>query len=306
MSRGPEFEPPSDASVSPEQPSSEPGERPNFEPPDYSPRRGSQSAEEAGPAQAAWEPERLLPAEAGTASEATPDQEPMPRVDAPEQLVDDGLRWSTDPDSAVGGAAASAPEPEPSPQQEGTPRLVRTLRLVGAILAVLAVAGVWFAGGFATQVAIRWVEPGTEMDAHDLVYTLDHATARLDASGWTVQVYGTVSNPNLESLAPEIGTYGSLALRFRKGTDVANLQSFELGDGYSRRYISPGDQVGLIGTFSLPAELTPGDTVEVTVIPREFTNTSILELTDQAVWNTDSHAEILATRLPLAVLEPGA
>lgn len=326
----------------PEAQAASPAGMPDFEAPaEYLPRRGQPANEPAAAGVEDWRPERLAPddpesppsngpapTQAWSAS-ASADPAPAPVSELPPGLLaaepDPGnaspppvgvpawLRTpattSPLPQPDSGGSrpadvAGAAEGPASEPEELGTPRWVSRLRIVVAALAVVLALTVWLTGGFETEYEFRWVDAGSEMNANDLIYTLDHATAQRGASAWKVLVYGTVANPNQESLAPAIGTYGSLALQVPQSRLAAVPGSYDLGA--PRQLVAPGDRVSMIASFSAPAEFVPGDTVQVAVIKREHTNNSILALNNKAVWNTDSHAEILATRLPVEVLPPGA
>lgn len=183
-----------------------------------------------------------------------------------------------------------------------------------ALVVVTAVAVV-VAGGFDRRTAPTLPVPaGTELDAGNLVFRLDSATAQLrtEAIGdpWQVVVSGSIRNPHQESLAPLSGDYGNVV-----GIDRASDQ-FVVDPRYGlgavdpaapwlnrREVVPPVDRwLDLQVTFSFADGFEPGDTFEVGLVPMEFTANTILGLSDEPAWNPDSFARPWTVTVPLTRL----
>lgn len=201
-------------------------------------------------------------------------------------------------------ATPSGPETDTEPAlQPSTPLWVRRLAIALAIVVVIAVGVAAALGGFEQRDDHIRVAPGNEIDARNLVFTLDHATAEPTASGgWTVVVFGQVRNPHSEPIAPIVGDRGNLAVRPAARTHTASVSSFSLGGTWRRTYV-PADNrpMAFEATFTLPpTEL--GDTMDCAVFAMEYTDTTILGLGSGPYWNIDSYARVQYATLPLTVL----
>ncbi|MGC3993371.1 MAG: hypothetical protein QM779_04465 [Propionicimonas sp.] len=177
------------------------------------------------------------------------------------------------------------------------------LVVLAAVIAVVAL--VWALGGFAERSDYASAQPGQEIDAGNLVFVLDDATAQQDETGeWTVIVHGTVRNPHDETLAPVQGDAGNLAVVPARGERSAVLSSVDLGGTWRRSVVPPGGlPVDLAAGFSFPAGTTFRDTVVAGVFPFEYTDNSVLGVSGgQKTWNPDSQARGTTVTLPLTIL----
>ena len=202
------------------------------------------------------------------------------------------------------------PAAAPAGPDHGARRWARRyLLLAGAAVVVLALT-VGLLGGFGTRTDYVVLAPGDEVDAGNLVFTLDSATARPDtdytgAGIWTIEVSGTVRNPHDTSLAPITGDRGNLAVRTGPGGTVASLESVTLGDATSRTQVPPGNHaLAMVASFVLPGDFEPGPDLQCGVFVQEYTANTILDLDDTKYWNVDSFARPRMVTVPLTVLPP--
>lgn len=187
-----------------------------------------------------------------------------------------------------------------------------------AILAAAVVVGlIAVLGGLQRrEVVAVGVPPGTEIDARNLVFRLDSATVQYltETTGdpWKVVVSGSVRNPQDETLAPITGRYGNL-VAVQEGADPGATGDFyaRLGPDNpelyttARRLVPPtGQWMTLTATYRF-AEFPDTGTIEVRVVPMEFTANTILGLNDTPVWNVDSGALPSSVSLPLTRLPDG-
>lgn len=191
----------------------------------------------------------------------------------------------------------------------GTP-LPRRLARLWPVLALVVAAGILVAtGAFERRTdLVLSVAPGVEVDCRNLVFVFRGATAQrvTDFAGnqtWEVVTSGTVRNPNDEALAPLTGDYGNFALRDPRSRLVVNPEYVTVGDSLARLYVPPGDTTMAVGvTFELPDTFEPGDTIDLGLVPMEYTDNAILGLGGDPVWNVDSNAPASVVALPLTRL----
>ncbi|MFT4109482.1 hypothetical protein [Propionicimonas sp.] len=187
----------------------------------------------------------------------------------------------------------------------GRPRRVPRTLVVALVVVLLAGLAGWALGGFDERRDYASAQPGEEIDAGNLVFVLDDATAQQDSTGtWTLILHGTVSNPHDESLAPVQGGAGNLAVVPARGQQSAVLSSVELGGTWRRTVVPPGGTpVELAAGFTLPARTRFADTVVAGVFPFEYTDNSVLGVSGgQKTWNPDSTARGRIVTLPLTIL----
>ncbi|HEY3337855.1 MAG TPA: hypothetical protein VGK18_05095 [Propionicimonas sp.] len=189
-------------------------------------------------------------------------------------------------------------------------RLRRASRL-WPLLAVLVVIGLVVGlGGFARRTdMLRPAEPGTEIDSHNLVFTINTATLQAVApitgdTEWKVQVYGLVRNPGDEALAPILGPNGNFVLHDATSGLIAEAETVTLGASGRRALVPPGNTtLPMTIDFTLPAGYAPQAEVELAVAQMEHTANAVLGLNDgELVWNIDSYAPASLLRLPLTRL----
>ncbi|MDQ7991490.1 MAG: hypothetical protein AAGC63_07505 [Propionicimonas sp.] len=192
------------------------------------------------------------------------------------------------------------------------PRRRRWMGLVVAVLAVSAVVGVVAGlGGFERRSTRSIAVPaGTELDAGNLVFRFDTATVQYfterTTGPWEVVVTGTVRNPHDETLAPLSGSYGNLVGIDRRSGQFIEDPTFSLGRldperpwGNDRSMVPPVDQwMELRASFRFGAGFRPGDTVELGLVPMEFTASTVLGLNDVQTWGPDSFRQPWTVTLP--------
>ena len=162
-------------------------------------------------------------------------------------------------------------------------------------------------GGFARRTdKLVPAELGSEIDSHNLVFTINSATLQAvprlaDAMEWKVQVAGTVRNPNDEALAPILGSSGNFVLHDAATGLTAEPESVTLGDSSHRYRVPPGNTtLSLTIAFTLPADYVPQSGIELAVAPMEHTANTVLGLNDdELAWNLDSYAPMSLVQLPL-------
>ncbi len=187
-----------------------------------------------------------------------------------------------------------------------------------AVAVALVVGLVAALGGFDRR-QVRWLtaEPGAEVDAGNLVFTLESATVQFLAKAtdqpWKVVVSGTVRNPHDRTERPRTGPYGNLAGIDRTTSPAVVAEEWTPGLGptspdtsYNRRQVVPPDNrpMPFTATFRF-AEPLSADTFEVGVTPMEFTANAILGLNDEKQWNPDSFALPTSVTVPLTRLPDG-
>jgi len=179
------------------------------------------------------------------------------------------------------------------------------------VLAVVVAAGILVAtGAFERRTdALKTAQPGTEVDCRNLVFAFRSATAQrvtdfVGKQTWEVVTSGAVRNPHDEALTPLTGDYGNFALRDPRSRLVVNPQYVTVGDSLARLYVPPGGtDLAVAVTFELPDTFEPGDTIDLGLVPMEYTDNAILGLGGgQAEWNVDSHAPATVVPLPLTRL----
>lgn len=189
--------------------------------------------------------------------------------------------------------------------------------LIAGLAAVLVVGLVALLGGFQRRQTVAVVVPaGTEIDARNLVFRFDSATLQYltetSGSRWKVVVSGSVRNPQEETLAPITGNYGNLVVIEDQAEPRATGDYYaRLGpdnpDLYTtaRRMVPPTDQwMTLTATFRFD-EFPEADTIELRVVPMEFTANTVLGLSDTPNWNVDSYALPSSIFLPLTRIPDG-
>lgn len=187
--------------------------------------------------------------------------------------------------------------------------------LIPALVVVVVVGLVAALGGFDRR-QVRWLiaQPGAEVDAGNLVFTLDSATLQFLTAAtdqpWRVVVAGTVRNPHGRTLAPRTGAYGNLAGIDRAASPVSVAEEWTAGLGpsspdtsYNRRQVVPPDNrpMRFTATFRF-ADIAATDTFEIGVTPMEYTANTILGLSDDKQWNPDSYALPTSVTVPLTRL----
>ncbi|MCE1173961.1 MAG: hypothetical protein LWW77_05045 [Propionibacteriales bacterium] len=199
----------------------------------------------------------------------------------------------------------SGPESDtPVAPDSSTPAWVGRL-VVGVAAVLIAAIGIVAAlGGFEQRADHLQLAPGTEIDANNLVFSLEHATAQRTSSGsWTVVVSGQVRNPHPEPLAPIVGDYGNLVVRPAVHTQAAVVSAFALGGTWRRAYVPPTNRpIPFEATFTLDGQDQLGDTMDCAVFSMEYTDPTILGLGSGPYWNVDSYARVQYATLPLTVL----
>lgn len=197
------------------------------------------------------------------------------------------------------------------------PRARRRRFAVGVGVVVVALAG-WLlgVGGLAERGdGLVEVQAGAEIDAGNLVFTVDRATVQQLTSTWSeptwqLVVTGTVRNPHQTTLEPVAGSVGNFLVGF--GDDAiltpARSRPFEIAGSAQRPFVLPDDRaVELTVRFEPEADFAPAKhpKVAVGVVPMEFTDNLLYGLGfGQARWNKDSAAPIEVVILPLEVLPP--
>ncbi|MFT3862210.1 hypothetical protein [Micropruina sp.] len=199
----------------------------------------------------------------------------------------------------------------------GLPRAAGRRWLLAALAVGLMIGLVALLGGFQRRQAEAVSVPaGTEIDARNLVFRLDSATlqylAKTSSEPWEVVVSGSVRNPQNETLAPITGSYGNLVAIVEQaepratGDFTARLGP-ENPDLFSsdRRVVPPNDQwMTFTATFRFD-EFPETDTLDVRVVPMEFTANTVLGLSDTPRWNVDSYALPSSVMLPLTRIPDG-
>lgn len=187
---------------------------------------------------------------------------------------------------------------------------------IGAVVLVLAgwlLVGVGAFEARADGVVQR--DPGQEIDAGNLVFTLDRATLQqvlhsFTDPEWELLVTGTVRNPHDRTLEPIRGDYGNLFATFDRSTliPIHGTWPFAIDGSTARPFVLPDDRpVAFTVRFEVGEEFTPPDDLSliVAVLPMEFTDNRVYGLgggTPQ--WNRDSSAPIFAVDLDAQVLPP--
>lgn len=187
---------------------------------------------------------------------------------------------------------------------------------IGAV--VLALAG-WLAlgsGALAPRTdSVLLRQPGEELDAGNLVFTLDHATLQQVLASyadpeWELLVTGTVRNPHDRTLEPLRGDTGNLFATFDRATliPVHRIWPFAIGGSTSRPYVLPDNRpVEFTVRFEVADDFTPPDdrSLIVAVLPMEFTDNRVYGLGHGTpVWNRDSAASFFAVDLDVELLPP--
>ncbi len=190
-----------------------------------------------------------------------------------------------------------------SPGVEQKPNWVRRVLVAAVAIIAVTVTTVWLLGGFEQRRDYLTFAPGQQVDAGNLVFILDSATAQRAADGdWEVVVLGSVRNPNHESLPVITGDSGNFAIR--SGTTVAVLERVELGGNAQRAVVAPDNRpIQLAAHFSLPAETSLATDLRVGVFVMEYGSTNILDLAGGERWH-EADSRVYAAVLPLLLLEP--
>lgn len=194
-----------------------------------------------------------------------------------------------------------------------TRRPVRNWLIATAV--VLVVAGVVAAlGGFGPRrIGSLTAQPGDEIDAHNLVFRLESATVQYvrgnTSRPWKLVVTGSVRNPTEETLYPKTGPFGNLiaiaegAQPVRTGDFSAKLGPADPERTFNPRWVIPPNDAWMSLTASYEFERFWGvDTVEVAVVPMEFTANIILGLSDVPEWNVASYELPTSVHLPVTRL----
>lgn len=181
------------------------------------------------------------------------------------------------------------------------------LRLWPWIALVLVVGLIVGMGGLARRTdKLLPAELGSEIDSHNLVFTVDSATlqgvpAISGAMEWKIQVTGSVRNPNDEALAPILGPSGNFILHDAITGLTAEPETVTLGESSRRYRVPPGNTtMPLVIDFTLPSDYTPQAGIELAVAPMEHTANTVLGLNDEDLtWNLDSAAPMSLVQVPL-------
>ncbi|MGC3955790.1 MAG: hypothetical protein QM804_16325 [Propionicimonas sp.] len=182
-------------------------------------------------------------------------------------------------------------------------------------LAVAVVVGLVAAfGGFGPRkVASLTAQPGTEIDAHNLVFRLDSATVQYirgnTSKPWRLVVSGSVRNPTEETLYPKTGSLGNLiaiaegAQPVRTGNFSAKIGPADPERTFNPRWVIPPNNAWMSLTASYEFEKFWGvDSVQIAVVPMEFTANVILGLSDVPEWNVASYELPTSVYLPVTRL----
>jgi hypothetical protein len=185
------------------------------------------------------------------------------------------------------------------------PRWARLLAIVMVSALVASVALIWALGGFESRRDYIWLPPGQDMDAGNLVFVLNSATARRNYSGdWDIRVSGTVRNPHNEALGPKYGADGNLVVSAAYGTESGTLDWARLGGSSDRTLVPPSNRpIDLLAVFTIKGRYPLGDTLFCGVSKMEYSDAVILGLGSGPYWHTDSAARFLATRLPVTIVK---
>lgn len=181
---------------------------------------------------------------------------------------------------------------------------------------VLALAGwlVFGLGAFEARAdGIVEREPGQEIDAGNLVFTLDHATLQQVLASyadpeWELLVTGTVRNPHDRTLEPMRGDQGNFFATFDRTTllPTHGTWPFAVGGSTQRPFVLPDDRpVAFSVRFEVGEEFTPPDDLSlvVAVLPMEFTDNRVYGLgSGTPVWNRDSAAPFYALGIDVELL----
>lgn len=187
----------------------------------------------------------------------------------------------------------------------------------GVLLAALAVWLVFGLGAFEARAdGLIQREPGQEIDAGNLVFTLDHATlqqvlAPYSDPEWELLVTGTVRNPHDRTLGPVRDVdRGNFFATFDRTTllPIHDISPFAIGGSTSRPFVLPDDRPVEFGVrFDAGDDFTPPEDLEliVGVLPMEFTDNLAYGLgRGTPAWNRDSSAPFFAVRIDVELLPP--
>ncbi|MGC3955787.1 MAG: hypothetical protein QM804_16310 [Propionicimonas sp.] len=158
-------------------------------------------------------------------------------------------------------------------------------------------------------------QPGEELDAGNLVFTLDHATLQQVLASyadpeWELLVTGTVRNPHDRTLEPLRDDTGNFFATFDRTTliPIHRVWPFAIGGSTARPYVLPDNQaVEFTVRFEVADDFTPPDdrSLIVAVLPMEFTDNRVYSLGGGTpVWNRDSAAPFFAVDLDVELLPP--
>jgi len=182
---------------------------------------------------------------------------------------------------------------------------------VVALLVIVGVVAIAIAGGFRTR-AVPQIDVGvnSEMDAGNLVFRFQSATAQYDPSAigdpWSVVVTGEVRNPQAAAMTLMSGSPTNLVGVGRPALPNQLRYSYKLGAAGSdaapsnaRQTVPPGnDFVPLQVKFTFAEGFVPGETFPVGVLVMQYTNNTVLGLSEEKNWNPDPLARPMVVRLP--------
>lgn len=192
----------------------------------------------------------------------------------------------------------------------GRSTLQRALRFWPWLAVAVIISLVVGLGGFAKRTDnLTPVELGTEIDSHNLVFTISAATLQKVANfgggnEWQVVASGSVRNPNDEALYPILGPTGNFVVHDRASGLTADANSVLVGDSRNRELVPPGNtSLPLAVSFTLPEEYVPQEGIELAIAQMEYTDNAVLGLGGgQKAWNVDSYAPLSLLQVPLTRL----
>ncbi|MGV8907501.1 MAG: hypothetical protein ACOH1Y_00820 [Propionicimonas sp.] len=192
----------------------------------------------------------------------------------------------------------------------GRSMIQRALRFWPWLAVAVIISLVVGLGGFAKRTDnLTPVELGTEIDSHNLVFTISGATLQKVANfgggnEWSVEASGSVRNPNDEALYPILGPTGNFVVHDRASGLTADANSALVGDSRNRELVPPGNtSLPLTISFTLPEEYVPQEGIELAIAQMEYTDNVVLGLGGgQKAWNVDSYAPLSLLQVPLTRL----
>jgi len=193
----------------------------------------------------------------------------------------------------------------------GGPSTLRRALRFWPWLALLVIIGLVISlGGLAKRTdKLTPTDLGTEIDSHNLVFTITSGTLQKVANfgggiEWEVEAAGSVRNPHDEALYPILGPLGNFVVHDRASGLTAYPESVMIGDSRNRQLIPPGNtSLPLTIAFTLPGEYVPQAGIELGIAQMEYTDNAVLGIGGgQRAWNVDSYAPLSLVQVPLTPL----
>lgn len=192
----------------------------------------------------------------------------------------------------------------------GRSTLQRALRFWPWLVLLVILGLVIGLGGLARRTdKLTPTDLGTEIDSHNLVFTITGATLqKIENYGggyeWRVDAAGSVRNPNETALYPILGPTGNFVVRDRASGLTAYADSVTIGDSRNREVVPPGNaSLTLTVTFTLPEEYLTQPDIELAIAPMEYTDNAVLGIGGgQKEWNVDSYTPFSLLQVPLTRL----